>query len=178
MKITIQYLKRLILEEIKNLQQDGPLRQMECGAYEEFGDKYYLMDLDQDMFIHFTPRSRANEIIKSNKLLFDPPHKAFGPEGVFAVSSVWGIHLPSVQTTHIKLEPDDDIVAILFTTKTMPKWGHTEEVFWEDVDVVFEDADIIEESEAIEILKNTIPMPEDSNVYYEMPSWCEGFKNE
>ena len=176
MKITIQYLRSLILEEIKNLQESGPLRQMECGAYEKFGDKYYLMDLDKDEFIHFTPRSRADKIIESNKLLFDPPHKAFGPEGVFAVSSVWGVHLPSVQTTHIKLEPGDDIVAILFTTKTMPKWGHTEEVFWEGVDVVFDRADIIEESKAIEILKNTIPMPESSNVYYEKPSWCEGFK--
>ena len=184
MKITTEYLKSLILKEINNTQEykeeeqrERLPRQMNCPVPEKFGDKYYLMDIKKDQFIHFTTKSRAEEILDSNKLKSESDYTPLGsPVGAFAISSVWGKYFPEVQITHIKPE---DIVAILFTTETLPKWGKLSEVFWED-DVEFKTAKQISKGDAETYLNNTetISMPGESKVFYEMPSWCEGFKNE
>lgn len=181
MKITTKYLKSLILEEMNNIQEYNLPRQMKCPVPEKFGDKYYLMDIKKDKFIHFTTKSRAKEILDSNKLKSESDYTPLGsPVGAFAISSVWGKYFPEVQTTHIKLEPGKDIVAILFTTETLPKWGKLSEVFWED-DVEFDTAEQITKGDAETYLNNTeaISMPGESKVFYEEQSkWCNGFKNE
>jgi hypothetical protein len=97
------------------------------------------VNLSEDTFIHFTYRSRAEEIIRVGKLLANPVHKKFGIEGNQAISVNHGQYIPTVQVTHLQRNesPDDPIVAVWFKTGTMPKVGYPEEVIWSgDVDLI------------------------------------------
>jgi hypothetical protein len=58
------------------------------------------MDHSKDRYIHFTPTERAHQIVKTGKILADPPHEKFGPTSSFAVSTTYGKYVPGVQTTH------------------------------------------------------------------------------
>lgn len=110
-------------------------------------------NLSDDFFIHFTPLSRAKEILHSGHLLSNPPYKKFGISGIQAVSAIYGTFLPGVQTTHIK--SDEEIVAVVFKTNIPPDIGHAEEVIWQEhVDKLpLLDAKIITKQEAIKILQ-------------------------
>lgn len=101
------------------------------------GGKIYHADVEQDTFVHFTPQSRAKQILESGKLLADPPYKKFGIKGVQAISLGYGESVPQTQTTHIKgVSEKDPLVAVIFQTSTTPKSGYSEEVVWsEDVDL-------------------------------------------
>ncbi len=106
-----------------------------------------------DMFIHFTPHSRAQEIIRSGKLLMNPPYKKFGIDAVVAVSLHYGDLKPRVQLTHIDAK-DEPIAAVVFQTPTLPKIGYVEEVIWDkDVDLV--DPMLVTAAEGEELLQNT-----------------------
>ncbi len=99
------------------------------------GGQVLTMPLKDDKFVHFTPSSRALEILRTKKLLMHPPHQKFGIDAVSAVSTTYGQYVPGVQTTHIK--GDGDLVAILFSTNTPPDRGYVEEVTWkQDVHLV------------------------------------------
>jgi hypothetical protein len=95
-------------------------------------------NLSDDSFIHFTYKSRAEEIINSGKLLTNPVHKKFGIAGNQAISVNYGQYVPTVQVTHLQPAPDDDpIVAVWFKTRTMPRVGYPEEVIWDgDVELI------------------------------------------
>lgn len=134
----------------------------------DYRGDFFLMDLKDDLFIHFTPPERAEQILADGKLLMRPPYKKFGIDAVTAVSAVWGMWLPAVQTTHSKR---DDLVAIAFRTNTVPMYGHPEEVVW-DRDVVLRDARILPFSKAKAMLQAADDGKE-KQVYYEVPSWCE-----
>jgi hypothetical protein len=134
----------------------------------DYRGDFFLMDLRDDLFIHFTPPERAEQILADGKLLMRPPYKKFGIDAVTAVSAVWGMWLPAVQTTHSKR---DDMVAIAFRTNTVPKYGHPEEVVW-DQDVVLRDARILPFSKAKAMLQSADDGKE-KQVYYQVPSWCE-----
>ena len=108
----------------------------------------YHGDLANDVFVHFTPADRAEQIVSSGKLLMDPPYKKFGPDAVYAVSAKWGEFYPRVQTTHYGNVP---LVGILFTTTTLPKIGFTEEVSWNH-DVVLHNPKIIPYSQAVSLI--------------------------
>lgn len=41
------------------------LRRLQC----DYEGEFYLMDLSRDVFVHFTPPERAEQIIASGKLL-------------------------------------------------------------------------------------------------------------
>jgi len=107
-------------------------------------DGIYLAPLKLDRFIHFTTLSRANQVMEAGKLLMKPPYQKFGPDEVYAVSTIFGTYLPGVQFTHTrsKNKGSDPIVAIVFRTPTVPKGAHVEEVYW-DRDVVLRDAKIV-----------------------------------
>jgi hypothetical protein len=125
---------------------------MELVNQDRFGNTYQ-MNVLEDQFLHFTPRSRAKEILKSGKLLMRPPYQKFGTDTVDAVSLTFGTHLPGVQTTHIK---DPDVVAIIFKTNTIPQSGYGEEVKWiGDVNLI--DPKIIELPQAEKMLKSVKP---------------------
>ena len=135
----------------------------------------YLHDVKDDKYIHFTTPEIANEIVKSGKLLMDPPHRKFGTDTVNAVSLAYGEYVPNVQHTH---RGDVPIVAILFSTDTIPKIGFIEEVAWK-TDVNLIDPKIISHDDALNALKasNEIEReideygdPKDLVVYYTMPS--------
>lgn len=120
------------------------------------------VQLNDDIFIHFTYASRAKEIVESGKLLVKPPYKQFGIEGTQSVSVKHGGWVPGVQITHLMKDKDKDkedrIVAIMFSTDTLPKIGYTEEVIW-NTDVNLINPKIISASQARQLLsKNKNPL--------------------
>lgn len=130
-------------------------------------DTYYKMDVKRDRFIHFTTVEAAQAIAKSKKLLLHPPGvQHFGPVGVFAVSLVWGWYVPGTQLTHIK--SDKPLVAVVFTTDTVPDGAaHHEEVYW-GKDVKLKKVQVVSKGKAIQLLKR-VPFPlkdEDAYVMY------------
>lgn len=110
--------------------------------------RIFTMPLRDDTFIHFTPSDRALEILKSKKLLMDPPYKKFGIDAVNAISTTYGKFVPGVQTTHIK---DNNIVGILFSTNTVPTRGYVEEVVWKQ-DVTLNNPKLLPLSRAVAML--------------------------
>jgi len=94
------------------------------------GGTLYTMPLEKDTFIHFTLEERVEGILAAGKLLQRPPYPKFGPDEVFAISTTYGITLPSVQTSRFKGRP---LKAIKFKTTAMPTHGYIEEVWDRDV---------------------------------------------
>jgi len=124
-----------------------------------WGGQEFHADLGKDHFVHFTQEERAPQILESGKLLMRPPYPKFGIDAVNAVSTVWGTFVPGVQTTHSK----GNIVAIVFQTNTVPKYGYPEEVVW-DKDVVLRNPKIIPANKAISMLRNTPEKIEDGDM--------------
>jgi len=130
------------------------------------GGKIYQADVERDSFVHFTPRSRAKQILESQKLLAKPPHEKFGIEGVQAISLGYGESVPETQTTHIKHDKDDPLVAVVFRTSTQPEHGYSEEVVWGG-DVDLRDAQIVSADDALKRLsQNPQRITEDDMVRY------------
>lgn len=129
---------------------DKPKRFQYLKLYAALWDdkKEIIKNIKDDLFIHFTSKVRAEQIMESGKLLFDPPYEKFGIEAIGAISAVWGEFVPGVQTTHID---GDDIVAVIFKTNSVPKYGYAEEVLW-DNDVALINPQIISREDAIKIL--------------------------
>lgn len=123
---------------------------------DRWGNKYFYMDVKDDTFVHFTTQSRANQIIESGKLLLDSPHAGMGAYGTFAISLTYGEYLPGVQTTHIKVGPEDEIVAIEFKTNTVPKkFGTVDEVAFGEQDVDLINPKIISKEQAVSKIKSS-----------------------
>lgn len=98
---------------------------------------FYGMDVRDDTFVHFTPQSRADQIVADNRLKMNPPYPKFGIDSVNAVSLRYGKFKPNVQTTHTRTTPDDPIVAVVFKTNVIPDGANfIEEVYWHE-DVIF-----------------------------------------
>lgn len=130
----------------------------------EVGDSFlgrkWEMPLSKDTFIHFTTPDRAEAIVESGKLLMRPPHPKFGTDTVNAVSATYGVWQPGVQTTHIGRR---DLVAILFQTPTVPKYGYVEEVVW-DRDVKLQNPRIVSGQKASGMLKKSPVQIEDGDM--------------
>lgn len=120
--------------------------------------------LADDEFLHFTPLSRAKQILQSGKLLMNPPYKKFGTDSVDAVSVRHGQFNPGVQFTHTPTTPDDPIVAIHFKTKILPYAAYPEEVKW-NTDVPLLNATIINKAQAQKMLKP--PKDQDFEIKYQ-----------
>lgn len=120
--------------------------------------------LSEDSFIHFTYVERAKQIVEQGVLLANPPHDKFGIAGVQAVSVLHGQYVPGVQITHLN-DPEQEVVAVHFTTNTMPKVGYPEEVIWpESTDVRLLNSKIISQQAAVGMLKKD---GEDFTMVYE-----------
>jgi hypothetical protein len=115
------------------------------------GGTVYKGDVRKDTFVHFTPASRAEQIVKSKKLLMRPPYEKFGTDNVAAISLSYGAYVPGTQTTHIKTK--EPLVAILFKTSAKPYAAYVEEVLW-NRDVPLQNAKIIPAAKAISMLRN------------------------
>jgi len=115
------------------------------------GTNYYLADVSQDTFVHFTLSNRARAIQQSGSLLGNSPFGGTGIAGVQAVSTTFGKHVPGVQYTHLN---SPDVVAIAFKTTAQPKVGHVEEVIWPG-DVPVSDLKIMDLASAISMLHGT-----------------------
>lgn len=120
---------------------------------DSFSGPIYRTDVSKDQFVHFTTRSRAEQISRSGKLLMKPPYPKFGADHVAAVSVKWGSLVPGVQTTHINA-PRKDLAAVLFTTTEKPSWGYPEEVVWHK-DVPLKSSKIITVKNALGLLRKT-----------------------
>lgn len=134
------------------------------------GGQFYLADVRQDRFVHFTPTSRALGILKDGKLKVNPPYQQFGGSGVYAISLVYGAYVPGTQVTHIK--PDEgELVGIVFETTAVPERGYIEEVSW-NRDVPLKRARIVPARQAVGMLSNT---PEriggQDQVFYKREPW-------
>jgi len=130
---------------------------------EGFYGPQYRMDVRADEFVHFLPADRADQVVRSGKLLQRPPYQKFGPDKVYAVSTRWGNYRPRVQTTHIQ----GPVAAILFRTNTRPLLSHPEEVIWDrDVDLI--DPRVISKAKAVGLLGRAPlrPADEDFEVVY------------
>lgn len=124
----------------------------------------YMMDVRDDLFVHFTYADRAIEILESGYLLTDPPYTKFGIEGVQAVSAVWGHLVPGVQITHLR--EGNLIVAVVFKTDTEPDIGYGSEVIWKQ-DVRLINPKVVSKQKAKKILRNTPhKLEEDDIVFY------------
>lgn len=123
----------------------------------------HMMDVRDDLFVHFTYDYRAIQILKSGYLLTDPPHEGFGMEGVQAVSAVWGKWVPKVQTTHLK-DPQV-VVAIVFKTDTEPEIGYREEVIWKK-DVRLIQPKIVSKQKGAGMLRNTPQALEEGDIVF------------
>ena len=128
----------------------------------------YRMNVLDDEFLHFTTRERAAAIIQAGSLSIDSSTTLYG---IFAVSLIFGMHLPKVHRTGFGLKgiPDSDIVALKFKTDTIPMGGSAEEVSWlGDVNLI--NPSIIEMDEADTLLKAIKPpvpfSPDDDMVIY------------
>ena len=145
---------------------DEPKRFQYLKLYAALWDdkKEIIKNIKDDLFIHFTPKDRAEQIVESGKLLFNPPYEKFGIEAIGAISAIWGEFVPGVQTTHID---GDDIVAVLFKTNSIPKYGYVEEVLWGN-DVALINPQIISKEDAIKILRtNGSQVLESDRIRYE-----------
>jgi hypothetical protein len=114
--------------------------------------------LSEDTFLHFTYKSRAQEILESGMLKTKPIYKKMGIAGNQAVSVNYGRFVPTVQTTHLShdgADEDDPIVAVWFKTRTMPRVGYVEEVIWDD-DVILDSPKIIDIAYARKLLGDGI----------------------
>jgi 2'-5' RNA ligase/ribosomal protein S18 acetylase RimI-like enzyme len=113
----------------------------------------YEMNLAADEFVHFTTAKRAASILRSKKLLLDPPGiKKFGGYAVYAISLVWGEFVPGTQTTHIDKD-EGPLVAIRFQTDTMPKPSYSEEVTWNQ-DVALKNPKLMTKQQAVGLLNS------------------------
>jgi hypothetical protein len=109
------------------------------------------VNVADDTFVHFTYVDRAKEIVDQGVLLANPPHKKFVIVGVQAVSLKHGEFVPGVQTTHLT-DKDQEIVAVVFKTRNVPKIGYPEEVIW-DNDVELINPKIVSADKAKRILR-------------------------
>ena len=122
---------------------------------EEYQVEFLEDNVLNDQFIHFTPSSRYKEILDSGKLLMNPPYRKFGTDTVNAISLTYGKYLPSVQHTHME-DIDDELVAIVFKTDTIPKVGFREEIAWKhNVNLI--DPVVITFDEAKDLLEKVKP---------------------
>lgn len=109
-------------------------------------------------FIHFTTKERANEILKSRKLLRTPEGIVnSGPSNIYAISVDFGVFAPLVQLTHIKKKSWNDIVAVKFTTNVPPDVIFPEEAVWRKDNIKLNSADIISLKEAISLITKNNP---------------------
>lgn len=126
-----------------------------------------IATLADDAFVHFTYQDRAVEIVRSGKLMVNPPHEGMGITGVQAVSVNHGQFVVGTQLSHLKNENGfADVVAIVFRTDTMPKYGYTEEVIW-NTDVNLTNVKVVSVDAAIKYLGTGDILPEDDILMYE-----------
>lgn len=127
----------------------------------------YFMDVGKDYFYHFTYKDRAESIIRDGYLrpnfYSDVPSGA----GAFGISGSYGMYVPSVQISgQERKRRVGEMVALKFKTKTVPKYGHAEEVIW-DKDVKITNPEIVSLSAAERDL-NSNSYSEDIKVYYDI----------
>ena len=120
---------------------------------QEENEEAIIKDVEDEVFLHFTTRERAEKIKDMEMLLKSPQDvQKFGTDTIDAVSLIWGEFVPTVQVNHILGE---DIVAVKFRTHHPPKYGFVEEVKWDQEELPIYDIDIISFEEAERALKNT-----------------------
>lgn len=111
------------------------------------------MDINEDVFVHFTTSENAMGIIEDGEIKESPEDvESFGAPGVFAVSLTYG----KFYDTMINHNEDrkGKMVAVVFTTVDKPETGFNEEVRWED-DVALEDAFVCPFVDAKNALENS-----------------------
>jgi len=128
--------------------------------------KYFLEDVKDDLFIHFTTMERAQEIINSNTLMTNAnsPYDGFGAVGAFAVSTKYGEDIPGVQTTHISKETSE-LVGVLFSTDQKPERGTVDEVIWNS-DVKLKESSLISYQDAMSLLNEKKESDDDYDQNY------------
>jgi predicted GNAT family acetyltransferase len=102
-------------------------------------------------YIHFTDLESA-KVIKETGVLFSSSIV----EGVYAIA-VGGHYVPGVQLTKLG-RPKNREVAVIFTTKELPKIAYVEEVIWDSEVINIDVLDIIPANEAIKLLDESIPV--------------------
>jgi hypothetical protein len=127
----------------------------------EQGFMVYTMDLSRDTFVHFTSSDRALQILAEKKLSMSPPYKKFGPDKIYAISTVWGTLVPGTQMTHIK----GNVVGLMFQTPTKPEIGFPEEVIWKR-DVVLKHPRVLPYSRAAALIKQAPARPPERDNFY------------
>ena len=141
-------------DTIDHLEDLDLIRECHSPLFEKLTsvDDHHIMTLRNDEFIHFTTKERAQQIIKSGKLLMKPPYDKFGTDTVDAVSLVYGSYVPTVQLTHTE-RISKDIVGVVFKTETIPDIGFPEEVKWSE-DVVLINPKIVSMARGVSLLKS------------------------
>lgn len=128
-----------------------------------YGNIYEISDISRESFIHFTGVEPAMQILKSKKILMNPPYQKFGGHAIYAISTRYGEWIPSTQISHIKFPY---VIGILFQTRTIPKVGFPEEVIWEK-DIQMTQAKLIPLNVAKTLIQNApFKSKEDFEVHY------------
>ncbi len=154
--------RSIIREEIASFFKEGKgfLKKLEKTDQKNWmGGDIYKMDVNDDQFIHFTTMPNVEKILRDGRL------NSGGNEfSSYAISTVYGVNVPSVQNTKLK-EPQ----AILFTTSESPNGENfAEEITWKG-GVKLDTAKHISFDEAIKMLYNTpekLPDADNDSVIY------------
>jgi len=136
-----------------------------------YGDVYFIPEISGESFIHFTGLEPAVQILRSKKLLMNPPHQKFGGDAIYGISTRYGKWVPGTQTSHIKFP---NMVGVLFRTNVIPKVGYPEEVVWER-DISLTQAKILPFNTAKSLVQRAPFKGEgDFEVYYgKIPAWIK-----
>lgn len=161
-------------ERSKHVWVTDPRNRQQVASWErQRTTRVFSFPLARDRFVHFTLPESAAEIMASNRI--------DGPDGVYAVSLMWGAWVPVVQFNHIvgkkqkllqphmlrdpessrrlqatgwrKPEYGKEVVGVVFRTAHLPQAARKEEVYWGGP-VPITDARQVAAREAIRMLQH------------------------
>lgn len=131
----------------------------------------FAFDGKKDMYLHYTTRKGAVDILKDMELKVPDSDPGQQPFSSFVISMTYGVILPSVQQTgRLQGVAREDIVGIVFKSDKQPKVGFPEETVFRGGTKIknarMVDGRLLKEIEGRLADNLLVPAPYDYAVYY------------
>ena len=128
-----------------------------------WGGKIYIMDIAKEIFLHFTTKQHAPNILRDGTLRMIKTERP-GILATCCVSTTYGEFIPSVQ---LNAQNPEDLVAIIFQTDTLPGGSnHADEVTWHGP-IDMKNPRVVSFQEGVSLLKNSpVKLEDDDYVAY------------